>query len=376
MSKHLRITFVLPGSSHVPVGGVKVVYEYANHLSRKGHDITVVHLARSCHDKGLRGDVASMLRYLYRRNSFKPTSWFPVDPSVRLLWVRSPSEHHIPDGDTIVATAWPTAEWIASYPESKGQRFYLIQHLETWTGSEERVTATWKLPLTKVVIARWLEDIATRLGEPSVYIPNGLDFSRFMMRTPPEDRVPGRIMMLYHDLDWKGSADGLKALSIVRGHAPDIKPVLFGVPARPRQLPDWIEYIQCPSQERLRDLYNEASIFVAPSWAEGWPLPPAEALMSGAALVATDIGGHREYAMHETTALLSPIKDPEALAANILRFLRDKNLRVRLAARGNKFVQQFTWERAGNAMESLIQSDSSDPHAASTAIVCSDRVEG
>ena len=353
-----------------------MVYEYANYLSRRGHDVTVVHLALSCSDKGLRGSVVSMLRYLRRRNSFKPTSWFPIDSSVRLLWVRSPSVQNIPDGDVIVATAWPTAEWVASYPASKGRQFYLIQHLETWTGSEQRVVATWKLPLTKIVIAKWLEIIATRLGESSVYIPNGIDFSKFIMRTPPEDRVSGRIMMLYHTLNWKGSADGLKALLIVRDHVPDIRPVLFGVPGRPRGLPEWIEYIQCPSQERLRDLYNEASIFVAPSWAEGWPLPPAEALISGAALVATDIGGHREYAVHEVTALLSPAKEPHALAANILRLLHDRDLRVRLAAQGNKFVQQFSWERAGNAMESLLRSDSSDTRSALATIVCPGAFEG
>lgn len=36
---------------------------------------------------------------------------------------------------------------------------------------------------------------------------------------------------------------------------------------------------------------------MAPSFAEGWPLPPAETMMSGAALVATDIGVHREHCL-------------------------------------------------------------------------------
>src|SRR4051812_45620810 len=39
----VRIGFVLPGISRVPVGGYKVVYEYANRLARLGHAITLFH---------------------------------------------------------------------------------------------------------------------------------------------------------------------------------------------------------------------------------------------------------------------------------------------------------------------------------------------
>src|SRR3546814_12065085 len=57
-------------------------------------------------------------------------------------------------------------------PAAKGRKFYLIQHLEDWTGPRERVLATWKLPLEKLVIARWLKDITIELGESTSYQPN------------------------------------------------------------------------------------------------------------------------------------------------------------------------------------------------------------
>ena len=79
-------------------------------------------------------------------------------------------------------------------------------------------------------------------------------------------------------------------------------------------------------------------------------------MMSGAALVATDIGGHREYACHEKTALLSPPKEPEILAENILRLIRDRNLRILLAKQGNDYIQQFTWKRAVDQFEALVSS--------------------
>lgn len=355
MARLLKITFALPGSGHNPVGGFKVVYEYASHLARRGHLVTIIHPALLNADAPVTRTLRSSLNYLFRkrRASYKPTNWFVIDPSVRMLWVPSLREQYIPDGDIVVATAWQTAEYVAAYPSSKGKRFYLIQHLETWSGSSERVYSTWKLPLLKIVIARWLEEIALSLGEKCVYIPNGLDFERFSVSTPSTQRNPHRALMLYHTFDWKGSNDGWRALSLAREKILDLTAVFYGVTPKPQKLPEWVEYKRRPSQSILRGLYNEASVFVAPSWTEGWPLPPAEAMMCATALVATDIGGHREYAINEETALLSPPRDIEQLAANIVRVMNDQSLRLKLANRGHKYIQQFTWKRATDMLESV-----------------------
>lgn len=349
----LKITFVLPFAGTDPCGGPKVVYEYANHLARKGHSVTVVHPALCGIHKPWIKRAKAAIRFVQRSidGSYRPDNWFQVDPKVRLMWAWSLAERYIPDADVVIATWWETAELVNSYAGAKGRPFYLIQHLETWEGHEDRVYATWKMPLKKIVIAQWLRDIANGLSESSVLIPNGLDFQRFRMDALPQDRNSNQIMMLFHNHDWKGSTDGLEALSIVKRQTPELRVTLFGTSLAPPNLPDWIEYHQKPPQTRLRELYNQTAIFLAPSWNEGWPLPPAEAMMCGAALVATDIGGHREYAAHEETALLSPPKDPNGLAKNLLRLIRDKDFRIQLATQGNQHIQQFTWDRAVDRFE-------------------------
>jgi glycosyltransferase involved in cell wall biosynthesis len=364
MTDGLKINFVLPGHGHNPVGGFKVVYEYANALARLGHTVTIVHPALLPANPSVSDRAISVLRYVYRKSTYRPATWFDVDPSVRLLWVPSAVARYVPDADVTIATAWRTAEWVAALPESKGRGFYLIQGLETWNGFANRVYATWKLPMTKIVIAKWLEKIADELGERSIFIPNGLDFKKFSLHISPESRDPNRAMMLYHHLELKGSKDGLAALALAREQAPDLTATLFGITPPPRNLPQWIRYYRRPSQERLRELYNEAAIFVGPSWAEGWPLPPAEAMMCGAALAATDIGGHREYAIHEETALLSPAKASKALAANIVRLARDNRFRCELAKRGHEYMQQFTWSRATEKLESVLRDGDSRCSAA------------
>lgn len=46
MKNFLRINFLLPAYYSDPIGGYRVVYEYANFLAARGHDITVVYPRR------------------------------------------------------------------------------------------------------------------------------------------------------------------------------------------------------------------------------------------------------------------------------------------------------------------------------------------
>jgi glycosyltransferase involved in cell wall biosynthesis len=298
----------------------------------------------------------SWLRYQHSSvtGSYRPNSWMQIEPGIELLCTATPELIWMPPSDVWIATWWYTARWVATYP---GARAYLIQHLETWGGPEHDVMTTWKLPLRKIVIARWLKNIASNMQEQADYIPNGLNFQTFGLDLAPETRDPHTVAMLYHPVEWKGSFDGLQALSQVKSIIPDLRVLAFGTFSRPPVLPTWIQYYQNPPQSVLRELYNRAAIFVSPSWTEGWPLPPAEALQCGSALVATDIPGHREYAVPCETALLSPSKNPGALAANITALLRDQEFRIRLAHAGHRHIQQFTWDRALAKFEAVLEEE-------------------
>lgn len=354
----MRVTFLLSRIGSEPIGGFKVVYEYADALAKRGHTVTVVHPAlldphRPSLGKRMHRQLLSYAKQALH-GTWRPDRWFAIAPHVRLLWVPALHPIFIPNADVCVATWWQTAERLAHFPASKGSKIYLIQSHEIWGGPEERVMATWRLPLEKIVIARWLEKIANDLGEHPHYIPNGLDFERFGLDIPIAERSPATVAMLYHDANIKGSADGLLALEKVHARHPELHAELFGVPPPP-PLPSWIHYHQRPPQIELRRLYNRASIFLAPSWTEGWPLPPAEAMMSGAAIVATDIGGHREYCTDEHTALLAPPHDSTALADRITRLIEDPSLRRRIAEAGYANIRQFTWHRATDAFEAVLK---------------------
>jgi glycosyltransferase involved in cell wall biosynthesis len=273
-----------------------------------------------------------------------------------MSYVRNLDASRVPDADAVFATAWETVDHVLALPPSKGARFYLIQHYETWQGPTSKVDATWRAPLHKVVVSSWLGEIGRKLGCENVCcIPYGIDHEKYCMSSPITGR-PRRVAMLYDRQNWKGSSDGLRALRIVKDRYPDLRAAFFGTPQPSEPLPDWVQYFRNPPQETLViDVYNGSSIFLCSSWAEGFSLPPAEAMACGCAVVATDCGGIREFAEPEVTALLSPPRDPEALARNILRLLDDDALRQRLAAAGHERIQSFTWERSTDQLERFIE---------------------
>jgi len=74
------------------------------------------------------------------------------------------------------------------------------------------------------------------------------------------------------------------------------------------------------------------------------PLKPLEAMAQGRAVVASDVGGHRELIVDGQTGLLFRAGDAGALAAAVVRALSDGALRAALVERGRRFVErERTW---------------------------------
>lgn len=353
------ITFILPDTRRAPAGGYKVVYEYANRLAERGYRVTVIHAANPSIDASLGAKLKSFLRYLkyWRTGDALPRRWFDFNPAVVLRWVPSLAQKYIPAADFVVATAWRTSEWVAGYEHTRGKKLYLLQSYEDWDGPSDRVAATWKMPLHKIVISRWLLEIAGSVGEQATYIPNGLNHDEFYDSTPLSQRKPASVMMLYHHSRLKGSADGIAALAAVKLEVPELEATLFGVPDRPNDLPAWIKYEQKPFGKRLCALYNEHALFLAPSWKEGWGLTPAESMQCGCAVVAADNGGHREFAIHGKTALVAEPGDVAQFTRHLITLINDGEQRTAIAEQGRQWVQQFTWGRSIDLFEQLLQWD-------------------
>lgn len=342
------------------MGGFRVVYVYANALVNHGHQVTVIHPRRVKNVEGASGasfgagiwrNIKGLRDYVYT----PPVKWQKIDPRVRMLFVPNYDVRYIPDADAIFATAWTTAEPVLSYPATKGERCYLIQGYETWMAPKKLVDETWRLPLHKVVVASWLQELGESFGcHDLTYIPNAVDRERYILKDVVENR-PRQVAMMFSTMPVKGSRVGIAALEVVKQSYPDLKVVLFSTCRKQGWVPRWMTYYRNPPQDFIVDsIYNKSSVFLSPSLSEGFPLPPAEAACCGCAVVATDIGGIRDYIHNGVTGLLSPTQDPVALAENLITLLGDEDLRIRLANACRRELASFTWERSAAIMEEFL----------------------
>ena len=160
----------------------------------------------------------------------------------------------------------------------------------------------------------------------------------------------------------KGSFDAIEALNIVKEKYPQLEINVFSAEHCPKFLPDWFHYYRIPDQETYNRILNDSAIFIAPCWSEGFGLTVGEAMICGCAVVCTDNPGHQKMAIHGKTALLSPIKDPKALASNIIQLIENDSLRYQIANNGHQFIQNFTWNDSYLQFKQLVDATSNDLH--------------
>ncbi|MCM1263710.1 MAG: glycosyltransferase family 4 protein [Butyrivibrio sp.] len=346
----MKIVFILPQRDKKPIGGFKIVYEYANRLSDRGHEVTIAYY---CGNDLKRTKLPLQARNMLCRISVRHRpKWFNLNGNVKKIVIPKIENTYLPDADIIFATAVGTVDAVHTLDEAKGKKYYLIQGYEVWdkTDAEVRKTYLYK-DMRKICIASWLAEYMK--GEPVEVIPNPIDTQEFFIEKSIEKRNPYTISLLYHTAEYKGVNYALRALYILKSKYPQLSVWMFGVSNRPESIPKWIRYTRNAKSSELRTIYNNSAIFLCATIEEGFGLTGAEAMACGCALVSTEYKGVKEYAIDGENALLSPVKDIQALAKNVESLFQDNNLRIQLAQNGYKKIRKNSWKEAVDKMEKL-----------------------
>ena len=204
---------------------------------------------------------------------------------------------------------------------------------------------------------------------PSDYIiiPNGIDYERFNHQVEPIARYhDGRptILFLGRLEKRKGFDCLLEAFGQVRRAVPDARLLVAGAFSKEDKEPfvrqarregirgvHFIGYI--PEQDKPR-FFHSCDVFCAPSLGfESFGIVLLEAMASGRPVVASNIPGYRSVLTDGREGLLVEPGNPEALAAALIRLLRDPDLRARMAAQGELTARNFAWEKVASRVLDL-----------------------
>lgn len=347
----MRINVIIPFTAMT--GGIKVIFQYINGLVERGHEVNVYVPAISYkfNYKGISGIVSRGKASLFNCLSWRKVKWF--DLRVRVKVIPSINSIFIKDADITIATAWPTAYSVNRLNSKKGKKVYFIQHYETWSGDLDKVEGSYDLDLNQIVISKWLKDIMiSKHNKNKVYIAyNGIENS-FFYKEEKKFNEKVNVLIMHHNLEWKGFNDGLEALKIVKEKYKNINIISFGLEDYQN---DILKYYKRPNKRILKELYRNADIYVFPSQFEGWGLTVVEAMANKCAVVGTKTGVLDDLGINEENSLISEPKDIEGLANNIIRLIEDKKLLEQISKNGFEVAQSLELENTIENYEKILK---------------------
>ncbi|MDW8465876.1 MAG: glycosyltransferase family 4 protein [Chloroherpetonaceae bacterium] len=101
-------------------------------------------------------------------------------------------------------------------------------------------------------------------------------------------------------------------------------------------------YTHSLPNDKLKDVYQSASVFVLPSLVEGSAYVTYEAMASGLPVIVSENAG--SVARNGIDGFVVPIRSVEALKEKILLLYENEKLRREMGKSAAEHVKQFTWE--------------------------------
>ncbi len=354
----MRLTFIL--SSLSLGGGNRVVVEYANRLTQRGHVVSLVYPHDSA-DPLLQAEINQSVQQCPSVQPLPKTA--SSFKNAQLAWSLARA---VPHSDFVIATHTPTtlSSFIATKLLRKGRALWLFQdYAEMFVGRSAeswllRNGLRWHMAALAVSQPAMAELRRYAVGSV-IFVGEGLSHADLLYPNPRDSAdwsPPFSILYVGDARPRKGLNDFLTACEQVYTELPinlhivSKEPITVETNAVPATI-----HIK-PDTVTLTNLYRNCDLFVSSSWKEGFGLPPLEAMACGAPVVATDSGGIQQYAQDGENCLVVPIKQPAKLAAAISRVLTSADLAQHLSQNGLATAAQYDWPTAVDRFESTLQS--------------------
>jgi len=201
-----------------------------------------------------------------------------------------------------------------------------------------------------VVPSGYLVAVFREFGLQAAVVPNLVDLSQFRYRRRDTLRphlVCTRGFSPYYSVDVV-----VRAFAEVRNAYPEARLDLVGggpLEGEIRRLVsdlrlDGVNFTGVASRAEIGKYYDAADIFINASWLDNMPVSIIEAFGAGTPVVTTSPECMPYLVEHERTGLLSAVGDEKALAANVIRLLREPGLAQRLAENAYVESQKYSWE--------------------------------
>ncbi|NDP41111.1 MAG: glycosyltransferase family 4 protein [Aromatoleum sp.] len=203
-----------------------------------------------------------------------------------------------------------------------------------------------------VVPSGFLQEVFARWRVRAEIVPNIIDLSRFA----PGSRDPAALdVLVSRNLeDIYDIATAIEAFAAIRALHPQARLTIAGSGPRRADLEALcaklalgaaVRFTGRVDNEQMPDLYRSADVLLNPSLVDNMPISLLEAMASGTPIVTTNVGGIPFLVEDGRTALLVEPRQPQAMAAAVLRLIDDPALATRLSDAGLAAARNYTWPK-------------------------------
>ena len=259
--------------------------------------------------------------------------------------------------DVAIATEWNTAFPVRDLPNCR-EKAYLVQDHEPefFATSAEAIWAeeTYRMGYRCIAYTPWMAGILRdRYGVDARWFECGTDLDVFSFAG--EEGRSEELIAVYarKETERRAVALAMAGLAVLAERRPTIRPVLFGSRQRAK-LPFPAEDLGVASPRRLAALYREASAGIVFSLTTH-SLVAHEMMASGLPTVELE-GDNVGSALGASGELVElAARRPDAIADAVEHLLDDREAAAAMAVRARAFVEERTWERAGDQIESALR---------------------
>lgn len=324
-------------------GGVRIAVQYCNELKKNGTN-SILYVPCGG-DSKIEYEVPSEIeirRFKVNALLRKPFGYFSMIP----FYFSNFNKNNL-----VIATSWQIAFLmiLSFHPLSK--IILLIQHDDDIILGDSQSISTWikkklfrivySLPIRKFCVSEWLKfHLKGKYRIDTTCISNGTDINAFiglepLCWTPPSNSFD--ILCIYRNVNWKGFDDFVCAANFAYEKIPNLRVIVVtNETIVPRQELFYAPLIvkKPKNDKELGLIYRESSLFIFPSWIEGFGLPPLECMANGLPVISTQCGGVMDYMIDNYNAILVDVNSPDQISEAILKLYLNNDILINLSKNG------------------------------------------
>lgn len=235
------------------------------------------------------------------------------------------------DVDVVISVSVSEIDYVVKKSPKKAKKFWWARALETWRMSEKEIVEKARR-IRLITNSTWLHELFGNYGIKNNLVWPGVDLD-FWCRRGHEDSGRLNIGFLYHEFHKTKRYDLCVKLMESR-YLNNYYSFGVGVPKEKRLLEQYVQHMNQPSWEAIRNLYQNCDIWFAPTELDSFHNPPPEANLCGCLVVCNrkPSNGMIDYATDETAMryntweeLLHCIDNPDfSKVAKMQEVLREK----------------------------------------------------